>query len=221
MNEGTLRLLLADDHEVVREGVRLVAEAVPGVEIVGEASTGREAVELARSTDPDAVLMDIDMPEMDGLAAVAYLRKERPEIRVLMLTVHEDEETIFDAVRAGAAGYLPKSAGSEDLTRALRALAQGGAYLTPLAARKVLRYLSSQAGAVREAQLAADVTTSREREILELLANGLSSREVGEQLGISERTVNTHVGHIYRRLGVRNRVGVVREAIRLGLVEAP
>lgn len=221
MSDVSLRLLLVDDHEVVREGVRLVAETIPGVEVVGEAATGLEAIELARSTAPDAVLMDVDMPEMDGLAAAARLVEERPGTQVLMLTVHEDEETIFDAVRAGASGYLTKSTGSAELGRALRALVQGGAYMTPLAARKVLRFLAREAGAAQEAQRAADVTTGREREILELLARGLSAREVGEQLGISERTVNTHVGHIYRRLGVRNRVDAVREGIRLGLVETP
>lgn len=221
MSDKVLRLLLVDDHEVVREGVRLVVETMPGVEVVGEASTGLEAIALARSTAPDAVLMDVDMPEMDGLTAAVHLQEERPGIQVLMFTVHEDEETIFDAVRAGASGYLTKSAGSSELDRALRALVQGAAYMTPLAARKALRFLARQVGATEEAQRAADVTTSRGREILELLARGLSAREVGERLGISERTVNTHVGHIYRRLGVRNRVDAVREGIRLGLVETP
>lgn len=221
MTDGGLRLLLADDHEVVREGVRLVVEAIPGVEVVGEASTGFEAIDLARSREPDAVLMDVDMPEMDGLVAATRLRQERPGTQVLMLTVHEDEETIFEAVRAGASGYVAKSSGSAELGRALRALVQGGAFMTPLAARKALRFLAREADAAQEAQRAADVTTGREREILELLAHGLSAREVGERLGISERTVNTHVGHIYRRLGVRNRVDAVREGIRLGLVETP
>lgn len=221
MSDKVLRLLLVDDHEVVREGVRLVVETIPGVEVVGEVSTGLEAIAFTRSTAPDAVLMDVDMPEMDGLTAAVHLRKEQPGIQILMLTVHEDEETIFDAVRAGASGYLTKSAGSSELGRALRALVQGGAYMTPLAARKALRFLARQVGATEEAQRAADVTTSRGREILELLARGLSAREVGERLGISERTVHTHVGHIYRRLGVRNRVDAVREGIRLGLVETP
>lgn len=218
---GTLRLLLADDHEVVREGVRLVAETIPGIEVVGEATSGREAIELAVALEPHAVLMDVDMPELDGVTAAAELRDRLPDVRVLMLTVHEDEETIFECVRAGASGYLTKSSGSAELGRALTALAQGGAYMTPLAARKALRYLARQAETAQEAVRAADVTTGREREILELLARGLSAREVGERLGISERTVNTHVGHIYRRLGVRNRVDAVREGIRLGLVEIP
>lgn len=221
MTGPSLRVLIADDHGVVREGIRLLIAGVDGVEIVGEARDGAEAIELCRELEPDAVLMDVDMPEMDGVAAARRLRDELPAVRVLVLTVHEDEETIFDAVRAGASGYVTKSAGSAELAEALGALAQGGAYMTPLAARKALRYLAQQAEVAERAARAADVTTEREREILGLLAHGLSAREVAARLGISERTVNTHVGHIYRRLGVRNRVDAVREGIRLGLVEAP
>jgi len=163
----------------------------------------------------------VDMPEMDGVEAAGHVRDDMPEVDVLMLTVHEDGETIFDAVRAGARGYLMKSSGLEEVAAALRALQQGGAYMTPLAARKALRFLAQKAEDASEAARATDVTTEREREILVLLAKGCSAKEVARELGIGERTVNTHVAHIYRRLGVRNRVDAVRVGMRLGLVDAP
>lgn len=221
MTRRPLRVVIVDDHEIVRQGVRLMAESVDGVEVVGEASTGTEALELCRKLHPDVTLMDIDMPEMDGVEAARHLRSDVPDTDVLMLTVHEDGETIFDAVSAGAAGYLMKSSGLEEVGSALRAIQQGGAYMTPLAARRALKYLARQAEEVQQAARATDVTTEREREILVLLAKGYSAKEVADELGISERTVNTHVGHIYRRLGVRNRVDAVRVGMRLGLVESP
>ena len=221
MIDGGLSLVIVDDHEVVRRGVRLMAESVPGITVVGEATNGAEAVELCMRLRPDAVLMDIDMPEMTGVQATRRLRDDLPGTRVLMLTVHEDDDTVFEAVRAGASGYLTKSASLDELTVALVAVRQGGAYMTPLAARRALQCLARKADAAEQAAKAADMTTAREREILELLARGLSAREVARELGISERTVNTHVGHIYRRLGVTNRVEAVRAGMRLGLVDAP
>jgi DNA-binding NarL/FixJ family response regulator len=221
LEQAPLRIVLADDHEVVRRGLLLMIDSIDACEVVGEAASGQEALEVCRTARPDLVLMDIDMPGTDGIEATRRLRDEQPTVRVLMFTVHENEETIFDAVRAGASGYLTKSSSLDDLTAALRAIRQGGAYLTPLAARRALTHLSRRSEIAERAAKAADMTTEREREILEMLARGMSARAIAERLGISERTVNTHVGHIYRRLGVRNRVDAVREGMRLGLVQAP
>lgn len=216
-----LRVLVVDDHEVVRRGVRLMAESGPAVTVVAEAATGVEAIERCRELRPDVVLMDVDMPDLDGVSAARQLRDDMPEVVVLMLTVHEDEETIVSAVSAGASGYLTKAAGAGELGQALDAVRHGGAYLTPLAASRALRSLSRRSATHARATSVADMTTAREREILELLARGLPAREIARRLGISERTVNAHVGHIYRRLGVRNKVDAIREGMRLGLVEVP
>jgi DNA-binding NarL/FixJ family response regulator len=219
MSEMTLRVMVVDDHEVVRQGVRALVGALAQTEVVAEASDGAEALDRCRESQPQAVLMDVDMPRMSGVEATRRLRAEMPEVGILMFTVHEDEATIFDAVRAGADGYIPKSAGVGELGSALSAVRSGGAYLTPLAAERALRYLSDRSSVAERSVRGKDVTTAREREILEMLARGMSARSIATELGIGERTVNTHVAHIYRRLGVRNRVDAVREGIRLGIVD--
>jgi two-component system response regulator DegU len=144
MNNGNeqMKILIVDDHEVVRRGVRLMAETIDSAEVIGEASNGAEAIAFCGAHRPDAVLMDVDMPEMGGVEATRRLREEYPDIRVLMLTVHEDEDTIFEAVRAGASGYLTKSSTLDELNGALDAIREGGAYMTPVAARKALQCLA-------------------------------------------------------------------------------
>lgn len=221
MIEPRCRILICDDHAVTRHGLRLMAETIDGVEVVGEAETGGEALEKASTLRPDLVMMDLDMPEMGGLEAIRKLKAEMPEVDVLVLTVHEEEQPIFDAIASGAAGYLAKSSGVDEIRGALVAVRAGGGYITPAMAGRALRYVSKKADDVNRAASAVDMTTPREREILALLGKGLSARRIATRLSISERTVNTHVGHIYRRLGVNNRVDAVREGMRLGLVESP
>jgi DNA-binding NarL/FixJ family response regulator len=221
MTQQTWRVLIADDHAVTRQGIVLLSQGLRDVEVAGEASTGREAIELCRVVRPNLVLMDLDMPEMGGVDAIRVLKDEWPDLAILVLTVHEDGEAVFEAIRAGASGYLAKSCTIDDIRRAFDAVRAGGAYLTSSIAGTALDYLSRKADEVHDATSAIETTTPREREVLALLGRGLSARRIASRLGISERTVNTHIGHIYRRFGVNNRVDAVREGMRLGLVESP
>lgn len=219
--ESTTRVMVVDDHAVTRHGVVLLCNAAEGIEVVGEASDGQEAVERISRIMPDVVLMDVDMPRRDGISATREIRQLHPSIGVVVLTVHEDQETIFEAIKAGASGYLPKSASLDEIQRAVKAVATGGSFLDPVQARKLLHQFNRYAD---ETKAAADIyylLTGREREILALLAEGKTSRQIATQLVISERTVNTHIGNIYRKLHVNNRVDAVREAMRIRLVEPP
>jgi DNA-binding NarL/FixJ family response regulator len=219
--ESTTRVMVVDDHAVTRHGVVLLCNAAEGIEVVGEASDGQEAVERIGRIMPDVVLMDVDMPRRDGISATREIRQLHPSIGVVVLTVHEDQETIFEAIKVGASGYLPKSASLDEIQRAVKAVATGGSFLDPIYARKLLQEFNRYAD---ETKAAADIyylLTGREREILALLAEGKTSRQIATQLVISERTVNTHIGNIYRKLHVNNRVDAVREAMRIRLVEPP
>ncbi|HVL80826.1 MAG TPA: response regulator transcription factor [Actinomycetota bacterium] len=213
-----MRVMIVDDHEIVREGMRLMVGQVPWAVIVGEAATGAEAVAAAPELDPDVILMDVEMPGMSGIDAIRRLRDEMPEVRALVLTVHDGEEVIYDAVDAGAAGYLPKSSSADQIREALEALHAGGSYLPPDAAAKAMRTIVRRARSIVDASRGAASATPREREIIDLLCRGWSARRIAGRLGISERTVHTHIRRIYRRLKVKNRAEAVRESIRLGLV---
>jgi DNA-binding NarL/FixJ family response regulator len=219
--ETTTRVMVVDDHAVTRHGVVLLCNAAEGIEVVGEASDGQEAIDRIGRIMPDVVLMDVDMPRRDGISATREIRQLHPSIGVVVLTVHEDQETIFEAIKAGASGYLPKSSSLDEIQHAVKAVAAGGSFLDPVQARKLLHQFNRYAD---ETKAAADIyylLTGREREILALLAQGLTSRQIASQLVISERTVNTHIGNIYRKLHVNNRVDAVREAMRIRLVEPP
>lgn len=218
---GSWRIVIADDHAVTRSGIRMMAECVEGVEVVGEASNGVEAVGLCRELHPDAVLMDVEMPEMSGIEATKAIRDELPDTAVLILTVHEDGDAVFEAVQAGASGYLAKSSSLTQVQEAMDTLREGGTYMTPSVAGLAIHSLTRKVDDARKAAQAQELTTPREREILEHLTQGLSARSIARKLDISERTVNTHIGHIYRKLGVNNRVDAVLEGLRLGLVEQP
>lgn len=221
VSDPGVRVLVVDDHEITRQGIRLTAEAVVGVEVVGEAGTGTDAVRLCRELAPDLVLMDLDMPEMDGVEATRRLKEESPDTTVLVLTVHDDEEAAIAAIRAGASGFVPKSSSVAEIRTALDALKSGQTYIPSTSGVGLLRYLREAAGGLERDAPRAQRITERERQILVLLAHGLSARQIGKNLGISERTVNTHVGSVYRKLGVNNRIGAVRAAVRAGLVELP
>lgn len=212
----TLRVLLADDHRIVREGLRALIERLPGVEVVGEARDGREAVEAAARTDPDVVVMDLAMPSMNGLEATRRIVAARSGVRVLCLSMLADRDAVLAALDAGASGFLPKECAPDELERALRAVAEGGTYLSPaLAGEVVAAYREGRdAGRNRPAQ----GLTAREREIVQLVAEGWSTKEIAARLGVSAKTVGTHREHIMAKLGVRSIAGLTRWAIREGWI---
>lgn len=206
------RVVVADDHEIMRHGLREILAAIEGVDVVGEACTGEEAVALAADRAPDLVIVDLLMPGMGGIEATRRIHSHR--CRVIALSVQDDAATVIEALRAGASGYLPKTACAEELATAVKRVASGDTYVSPLVAGRALGSI------VRSDERFPAGVTPREREVLELLAKGLAARSVASRLRISERTVNTHVTNLYRRLGVTNRVDAVRKGMRLGFVRA-
>lgn len=216
-----INVLLAEDHNVVREGLRLLLSAQPDIRVVGEATNGREAVALARETCPHVVVLDISMPDLDGLQAAALIRAACPQVQVLILTMHESDAYFFRAVEVGAAGYLLKKAASEDLINAVRAVAQGEAFFYPSLARKLLdSYLTRGRSAPPAARSEYAELSEREREIMFLLVSGLSNQEIADRLVISASTVQSHRGHILQKLDLETTIDLVRYAIRNGLIEA-
>ncbi|HEX7105298.1 MAG TPA: response regulator transcription factor [Acidothermaceae bacterium] len=212
-----IRVLLADDQELVRSGFRLILELADGIEVVGEAVDGREAVRLAKELAPDVVLMDVRMPEVDGIEATRQLRAARPETRVLVLTTFDLDEYVYAAVRAGASGFLLKDAPREQLVTAVRTVARGEALLAPAITKRLIeRYVArpSPEAAPGVAELSA-----REDEVLRLLARGLSNAEIAAELFVGEATVKTHVARVLAKLGLRDRVQAVVFAYEHGLVE--
>jgi len=196
-----IRVLLCDDHFVIREGLKHVLEGAEGIDVVGTARDGGEAVRAAARLDPDVILMDVEMPEVNGVMATRRIVAAAPDARVVVLTAFADETTVLDAIDAGATGYLLKDADSSEVERAIRAAAGGDAPLDTRAARIVLRR------SVRSGPQAG--MTAREREVLQLLGSGLDNRAIAERMGISESTVKTHLSRIYRHIGVSGR----REAL--------
>jgi DNA-binding NarL/FixJ family response regulator len=206
-----IRVLIADDHDVVRQGLRMFLAADPELEIVGVARDGAEAVRLTHQLHPDVVLMDLLMPVMDGIAATAAIRREAPGTEVVALTSVVEDAAIIDAVRAGAIGYLLKDTDADGLQRAIKAAAAGQVQLSPQAAARLLREVRSPAAGV-------DLLTERETDVLRLLAQGHSNKEIAQALHIAEQTVKTHVSHILDKLGVPSRTQAALYAIRSGLV---
>jgi DNA-binding NarL/FixJ family response regulator len=209
---GPIRLLVADDHPVVRDGLRAMLATQPDMELVGEAATGTQAVERARALRPDVVLMDLQMPELDGPAAIATLRDQAPEVRVLVLTTFGTDADITRAVDAGATGYLLKDAPREQLFGAIRAAARGEAVLSPSVATRVLGRMRAPA---------EEALSSRELEILGAVARGLSNKEIGRQLYVSEATVKTHLLRVFSKLGVDDRTAAVTVALERGIIRLP
>ncbi len=213
-----IRVVIADDHAVVREGIKMILGREPDIEIVGEAGNGREALDLVAKTRPHVVVMDISMPEMGGVEATRRVKEAYPKVNVLALTMHEDESYVFQLLKAGASGYVLKRGAAQDLVQAIRSAARGEAFLYPSVARSVLAdYLKRvEAGEERHR---FDGLTEREREILALIAEGLSNQEIAQKLYISIKTVQTHRTHIMEKLDLHNRAQLVRYAIRKGLIE--
>ncbi len=212
-----IKVLLADNHTLVRAGIRLLLEQIPGVTVVAEASDGREAIQLVGSEHPDVVLMDITMPVMNGLEATARIVKEFPGTRVVMLSVHTDEEYVLQALRAGATGYLLKDAGRDELGVAVAAISRNETYLSPAVSRHVVGdYVRRTGGG--ESRMAT--LTPRQREILQLVAEGKSTKEIASILTVSVKTVETHRAQLMERLDIHDVAGLVRYAIRSGIVTA-
>jgi len=208
-NGTPTKVLVVDDHSVTRHGVVLLCTAAEGVEVIGEASDGNEAIARVTELLPDVVLMDVDMPRRDGISATKQIRQDHPSVGVVVLTVHEDQETIFEAIKAGASGYLPKSATLDDIRSAVKAVAAGGSFLDPVQARKLLHQFNRYAD---ETKAAADIyylLTGREREILALISEGLGNADIGERLKISEKTVRNHVSNLFDKLGVWTRAQAI------------
>ena len=213
-----IRLLLADDHAVVRSGLRLLLEAQPDMAIIGEAENGEDAIRRTAELSPDVVLMDIEMPGMNGIEAARRIKAQCPATAVLALTMYEDDQYFFEMLRAGAAGYVPKRAAPDELASAIRAVSRGEVYLHPsLAGRLVYDYL--QRRDTDEQEPPADELTPREQEVLTLIAQGLSNSEIAELLVISAKTVDRHRENIMRKLNLHNRVDLVKYALRKGLID--
>jgi two-component system response regulator NreC len=213
-----ISLILADDHAVVRSGLRMLLEAQPDIEIVAEAESGRQAIDQVRAIRPDVVLMDIQMPDVNGIEATQRIKELAPETAVLVLTMHEDDQYFFEMLHAGASGYMPKRAAPDELVSAIRTVARGEIFLYPsLATRLVQDYLRRADSG--EQPLVYDDLTPREREVLVLIAEGLTNAEIADQLVISVKTVDRHRENIMRKLNMHSRIDLVKYAIRTGLID--
>jgi DNA-binding NarL/FixJ family response regulator len=209
-----MKILIADDHGIVRSGIRLLLERQPDLQVVAEADDGVEAVEQALATSPDLCVLDVAMPRMTGLQAARQIRAHRPATHVLMLSMHDDERYVFEALEAGASGYVLKREADHELVAAVRAVGRGEAFLTNAAQRSLVReWMRDGATGPREA------LTPREEEIVKLIAEAFTNAQIAEILHLSEKTVESHRGNVLRKLGMRDRVELVRYAIRRGLVE--
>jgi DNA-binding NarL/FixJ family response regulator len=211
------RILLADDHALVRRGVRMILDDEPDLTVVAEAGDGAEAIEQARTHELDLAVLDIAMPRLTGLQAARELSRLRPGLRILMLTMHDNEQFFFEALRAGASGYVPKSVADRDLVEACRAAVRDEPFIYPGAVTTLVRNFLERA---RQGEpLPARAVTDREEEILKLVAEGHTSKEIGDILFISAKTVERHRANILQKLGLRDRLELTRYAIRAGLIE--
>jgi DNA-binding NarL/FixJ family response regulator len=215
-----IRVLLADDQQLMREGLRVLLDLNPDIRVVGEAGDGVEAVERALALQPDVVLMDVRMPGLDGVAATRQLHETCPEVKVIILTTFDDDEYVFEGLRAGAVGYLLKDVPSEQLAEAIHAAARGEAFIQPSVARKVVAEFArlTEREHRRREQPLVEPLSARELEVLALVAEGLSNREIGERLFITEGTVKNHVSNVLAKLGVRDRTQATLRAQELGLL---
>ena len=210
------RILIADDHAIVRSGLKKVLDARPDLEVVGEAEDGAEAVEKAIAEDVHLAILDVSMPRMTGIQAAAELHKRKPELKTLMLSMHDSEQFLFEALRAGASGYVLKSGADTDIVDAVRAAMRGDSYLYPSAVTALVRDYAARGGRGEEE---FDVLTPRELEVLKLIAEAYTSKQIADELFISIKTVDRHRQNILDKLGMRDRVELTRYAIRRGLIQ--
>jgi two-component system response regulator NreC len=211
--------MLADDHAILRSGLSKLLSEEPDIEVVGEAENGREAVQKAPELNPDIVLMDIGMPVMNGMEATKQIKKRMPEVKVLVLTMHDNEEYLFQVLQAGASGYVLKKAADSDLVNAIHVVARGDCFLYPSAAKMVVEDYLEKLRSGQEPTSSYDTLTEREREILKLVAEGYTNREIAENLFISVKTVETHKSNIMEKLNLHKRAELVRYAIRKGILQ--
>ena len=214
----TIRLMLVDDHAVVRSGLRMLLEGEPDMEIVGEADNGSEAVSLVQTLKPDVILMDITLPDISGIEATSQIKENWPQTAVVALTIHEDEEYFFRMLEAGASGYVPKRAAPQELITAIRTAAEGEVYLYPSLAKLLVKDHLRQERSTKKATVDNGIT-QREQEVLLHLAEGASNVEIGEALHISPKTVARHRENIMRKLNLHSRTELVKYAIRKGIIE--
>ncbi len=207
-----IKVLLADDHSVVRKGVREFLEDEPDIEVVGEAVNGTEAVDLAGALRPDVVVMDIKMPGLSGVEATRRIRADSPEVRVLALTAYDDDPYVFGLLEAGASGYVLKTAESRELIRAIRTVAAGQSALDPAIAPRLIARVAQHGSA-------SDSLTERELEVLRLAARGHTNKQIGHDLAISDRTVQNHLANIFAKLGVASRTEAVTDALQRGVIK--
>jgi two-component system, NarL family, response regulator NreC len=212
-----IRLLLVDDHKIVRAGLKMLFQAEPDMEIVGEASSGASALTRVSELQPDVVVMDVAMPGMSGIEATRQIKEASPETAVIALTMHEDEQYFFQMLAAGAAGYVPKRAAPDDLVSAIRAVSQGQVFLYPSLAKLLVADYLQRTEPEAELSPAAELTP-REREVLTCIAEGYTNREIGEKLTISVKTVDRHRENIMHKLNMQSRVDLVKYAIEKGLI---
>jgi DNA-binding NarL/FixJ family response regulator len=216
---ATIRVLLIDDHAVVREGLRALINAQAGIEVVGEASDGQSALPLAEALRPDVAIVDISMPGMKGAETTEHLKRASPDLKVLALTVHEDKGYLQLLLQAGASGYALKRAASEELIHAIRVVASGGVYLDPFLAGKVVGRLVRKPSSREEIQV--EPLSERETDVLQRLARGYSVKEIAAQLEIGVRTVETYKSRSFEKLGLRSRTDLIRHAIQRGWLQEP
>lgn len=210
-----INVLIADDHAIVRTGLRALLRSEAGLQLAGEATGGYEAIELVGKTRPDVLILDLSMPDLDGIAVTRQLKPEYPDLRILILTVHEDEAMLREAIRAGASGYIVKHAAEAELIAAIKAIRHGDLYVDPA----MLRVLLVESAKPRmEDPASPDPLTPRETDVLKLIVQGYTNRQVGEELGISVRTVEGHRANLLEKLGLRTRVELVRYARDRGLI---
>jgi DNA-binding NarL/FixJ family response regulator len=210
---NAIRLLLADDHRMLREGLRRSLGEL-GFTIVAEARNGLDAVDLAASVRPDVILMDVTMPELDGVEATRQIKERQPDVRIVILTMHADHDVLADAIRAGANGYLVKDCSTDEIAQAIEAVAGGETALSPGLAASMLAEVRNQGSG----QQSERIITAREEEVLQLIADGCSTPEVAERLFISQKTVKNHLASIYQKLDARDRTQAVLQAVRMGIV---